>query len=216
MSKNKPQDMREHASEAFDVNGEAAAANSPKGGGAAASAASDKAAEGVHSSDNEAQNLSPEEELLVALKQERDRALRAQAEFENTKRRLQQQQAQALLRASERVITALIPAIDDLEFAIAHAEESNNEMLDGLKAIHSKLTATLAAEQVDVIDPVDEPFDHNTAQAVQMLEDINKPDQTVAQVLQKGYVMGANSDTPRVLRPAMVVVSTNPGAHAQN
>jgi len=201
MTTNKPQD---HASEAFDVGDEAATPT----GGAAASAASDRDAQEAAA----AEALSPEEELLAQLKQERDRALRAQAEFENSKKRLANQQATALLRASERVITAMIPALDDLDFAIVHAQESDSDMLEGLQAIHAKLAAVLAAEKVAIIDPVGQAFDHDTAQAVQMVEDSTKPDQTVAQVLQKGYVMGKDGDNQRVLRPAMVVVSTNPGA----
>jgi molecular chaperone GrpE len=142
----------------------------------------------------------------------RDKALRAQAEFENSKKRLQAQQASALLRASERVVSAMIPAMDDIDLAIAHAQESGNDMLAGLQAIQSKLVAVFAAEQVELIDPTGEIFDHDTAQAVQMIEDASAPDQTVAQVLQKGYVMAKGSDNQRVLRPAMVVVSTNPNS----
>jgi len=207
MTKNKASDTQDHASEAFDVGSDEAgnatneAAATSKGGSAASAAKA-----------NQQEQLSPEEELLAQLTQERDRALRAQAEFENTKKRLAQQQAQALLRASERVITALIPALDDLEFALVHAEESDNDMLEGLQAIHAKLATVLAAEQVEIVDPLNQPFDHDTAQAVQMVEDDTKPEQTVVQVLQKGYVMGKDSDSPRVLRPAMVVVSTNPDA----
>ena len=148
--------------------------------------------------------------LLQQVAQWRDTAMRAQAEFDNTKKRLATQQATALARASERVITALIPVIDDIEFGINHAEESSNDMLEGLQAIHAKLTAVLRSEKVEVVDPLDQPFDHNTAQAVQMVEDATKPDQTVVQVLQKGYVMGKDGENMRVLRPAMVLVSTNP------
>jgi len=212
MTKNKVSDTQDHASEAFDVGSDEAgnatgeAAATSKGGSAASAAKAAKAGS------EQSEQLSPEEELMAQLTQERDRALRAQAEFENTKKRLAQQQAQALLRASERVITALIPALDDLEFALVHAEESDNDMLEGLQAIHAKLAAVLAAEQVEIVDPLNQPFDHDTAQAVQMIEDTTKPEQTVTQVLQKGYVMGKDSDNPRVLRPAMVVVSTNPDA----
>jgi len=155
------------------------------------------------------------EGLLAQLAEQRERAARAQAEFENAKKRNQAQQALALARASERVITALIPALDDLDFAIAHAKETGSDMLDGMQAIHAKLMAVCNAESVQVIDPAGQPFDHDTAQAVQMVEDATVPDQTVTQVLQKGYVMSvgtAGSDSVRVLRPAMVIVSTNPGA----
>ena len=144
-------------------------------------------------------------ELLSELARWKDTALRAQAEFDNTKKRLAGQQQAALERAGERVITGLIPVMDDLEYGIAHAEETDNDMLTGLQAIYTKLEAAFAAEGVTILDPLGEVFDHNTAQAVQMVPDASKPDQTVIQVLQKGYVMGGGA---RVLRPAMVVVST--------
>jgi len=175
---------------------------------ASAESATDKSVETVASDEQ------PDVEgLLAQLAEQRERALRAQAEFENAKKRNQAQQAMALARASERVVTALIPALDDLDFAIAHAQETGSDMLDGLQAIHAKLIAVFNAESVQVVDPLGQPFDHDTAQAVQMVEDATQPDQTVTQVIQKGYVMGAaGGDSVRVLRPAMVIVSTNPGA----
>jgi molecular chaperone GrpE len=178
--------------------------------GKAAEKAAAKAA-GKSSAKDSGQSGEPSEveTLLAQLAEERERALRAQAEFENVKRRHQAQQAQALLRASERVITALIPVMDDLEMGIVHATDTGNDMADGMQAISAKMAGVFAAEGVQTIDPITQPFDHNTAQAVQMIEDDSKPDQTVVQVLQKGYVMAADSDTPRVLRPAMVIVSTN-------
>ncbi|MDR1775186.1 MAG: nucleotide exchange factor GrpE [Actinomycetes bacterium] len=130
-------------------------------------------------------------------------AMRAQAEFENTKKRLAAQHAAAVERAGQRVIEGLIPVMDDLEYAIAHARESENEITDGIEAIYTKLGAVFQREGVTVIDPTGQPFDHNTANAVQMVPDADVPDQTVVQTLQKGYAMGA-----KVLRPAMVVVST--------
>ncbi|MCL2536937.1 MAG: nucleotide exchange factor GrpE [Coriobacteriia bacterium] len=178
-----------------------------------------QAAEDVHTSKQAAADastageveMSEVEILLEQVSTWRDTAMRAQAEFENTKKRLQAQQAVAVARAGERVITNLIPILDDIDLALTHAKESQNDMADGLAAIRSKMDALLGAEKVETIDPLGQPFDHDTAQAVQMVEDATKPDQTVTAVLQKGYVIGAGSDLPRVLRPAMVVVSTNPG-----
>lgn len=188
--------------------------NTEAAAGAAASAASAKAEEAQDAQmTSEGDKSQSEVEMLLAQMEEfRDKALRAQAEFENSKKRLQAQQASALLRASERVVSAMIPAMDDIDLAIAHAQESGNDMLAGLQAIQSKLAAVFAAEQVELIDPTGEIFDHDTAQAVQMIEDASAPDQTVAQVLQKGYVMAKGSDNQRVLRPAMVVVSTSPNS----
>jgi len=144
-------------------------------------------------------------ELLSELAHWQDTAKRAQAEFDNTKKRLAGQQQAALERASERVVTALLPIMDDLERAIAHAQETGNDLADGMQAIYAKLEAVFGAEGVSILSPLGEPFDHNTAQAVQMVPDTTRPDQTVVEVLQKGYTMSGGA---RVLRPAMVVVST--------
>jgi len=145
-------------------------------------------------------------DLEVALAEAREwkeRAARAQAEFENTRKRLTAQQAEACARATDRVIEGLLPVIDDLDRAIAHGQETDNELTAGLSAIRDKVQAIFANEGVEVIDPqVGEPFDHETQSAMQMVANPDLPDMSVAQVFQKGYRRGA-----RVIRPAAVIVS---------
>lgn len=150
------------------------------------------------------------DERVAALEAEalqwREFAARAQAEFDNTRRRLESRQADAIARAGERVVESLIPVLDDIDFALRHAAETGNDMHDGLLAIQTKLLGALANEGAEVLDPQGLPYDHNVANAVQMVEDPSVPDQTVTQVLQRGYRLGG-----RVLRPAMVVVSSGGG-----
>lgn len=146
--------------------------------------------------------------LLETLEQElakwKDQFARAQAEFENSRKRLENRQADAVKQASARVIKNMIPAIDDLEYAENHALEAGHEAeAKGIHAIGEKILEAFAKEGVSIINPLNEPFDHNTCNAVQMVTDLEKPDQTVVQVLQKGYDLNGI-----VLRPAMVVVST--------
>ncbi|MBK5211944.1 MAG: nucleotide exchange factor GrpE [Coriobacteriia bacterium] len=133
----------------------------------------------------------------------KDRAARAQAEFANTRKRLEERQIDAMRFAAKNVVENIIPVIDDLEYARRHADETGNEMAEGITAIYAKLVAALIKEGVELIDPLDKPFDHNTATAVQMVENPEVPDQTVTAVMQRGYVLGG-----RVIRPAMVVVAT--------
>lgn len=133
----------------------------------------------------------------------RDKSLRAQAEFENTKRRLETRHADALLRAGERVVVNLLPVLDDLDRAIDHAVGDASDVADGLTAVQRKLLEVIGREGASAIDPLGEPFDAEKHQAVQMSEDVEVPDHTVVDVFQKGYEMHG-----RVLRPAMVVVST--------
>lgn len=133
----------------------------------------------------------------------REKGMRAQAEFENTRKRLEGRHADALLRAGERIVEALFPVLDDLDRAIEHAVADGSDFSDGLDAVRRKLLAVLEREGCTVIDPFGDAFDPDRHQAVQMREDAEVADSTVVEVLQKGYEMHE-----RVLRPAMVIVST--------
>jgi molecular chaperone GrpE len=78
-----------------------------------------------------------------------------------------------------------------------------SDITGGLEAVRTKLLAVLAREGCTALDPFGAPFDPDRHQAVQMRGDAEVPDQTVVEVIQKGYEMHE-----RVLRPAMVVVSS--------
>lgn len=144
------------------------------------------------------------EEALAEAASWKDRAARAQADFENTRKRLEARHSDALLRAGERIVEALLPVIDDLDRAIVHAEETGSaDVAEGLEAVRRKLIEVLVREGCSAIEPAGEPFDPEKHNAVQMREDAGLPDHTVCDVFQKGYEMHG-----RVLRPAMVVVST--------
>ncbi|MDR1422403.1 MAG: nucleotide exchange factor GrpE [Coriobacteriales bacterium] len=134
----------------------------------------------------------------------RDRFQRLQAEWDNFRKRTATEREQERRRATERLMESLLPVVDDLERAIEHSETSNETALrEGIAAVFAKLSEVLAKEGLQVIDPVDEAFDAHLHQAVGKTEDAHLPDETVTQVYQKGYQMA-----DRVLRPAMVVVST--------
>lgn len=152
------------------------------------------------------------EAQLVAVREEaaewRDKALRAQAEFENTRKRLEARHADALLRAGERVVEGLFPVIDDLERATAHAKETGGEA-EGLEAVHRKILDVIGREGCTPVEALGQPFDPEKHHAVQMRDDDSVPDHTVVEVFQTGYEMHG-----RVIRPAMVVVSTGGAAIA--
>ena len=86
----------------------------------------------------------------------------------------------------------------------AHATKNGEQgLLDGVSAVHTKMVDVLKKDGVEVIDPQGEAFDALEAQAVATVDDANVPDETVAEVYQKGYKMGS-----KVLRPAMVTVTS--------
>ena len=150
----------------------------------------------------------------------RDRVLRGQAEFDNFRKRTAREREDERKRATKRLVTELLPAIDSLERAIEHSMASNSvalsgslfstsdggelaSLLSGVEAVLAQILAALDKEGVEVIDPLGEPFDPMTQQAVSQQEDTEVPDGTVVDVFQKGYSMGG-----LVIRHAMVVVST--------
>jgi molecular chaperone GrpE len=132
-----------------------------------------------------------------------DKALRARAEFENSRKRLETRHRDEVLRAGERVVAALLPILDDMERAIDHAGVEGSEVAEGLSAVHRKLLEVIGREGASLIDPLGERFDPERHQAVQTVEDTGCACDTVVEVFQRGYEMHG-----RVLRPAMVVVST--------
>lgn len=143
------------------------------------------------------------EEARAQAEQWRDKALRAQAEFENTKKRLETRHREEVLRAGERVISELLPVMDDLERGADHVAEVAPDLAEGIVAVQRKLLSVMSREGVTQIDPIGQPFDPAWHNAVQMVEDPELPDNTCTEVYQKGYEMHG-----RCLRPAMVVVCT--------
>jgi molecular chaperone GrpE len=153
------------------------------------------------------QEAEPVDELAQAkaeAAEAQDRLLRLQAEWTNFRKRNAAERAEERSRACERLVTNLLPVVDDLERALDHAADSDLEsFVEGVGNVRTKFVDVLGKEQVSVIDPVGEAFDVTKHQAVSKRDDDSVPDETVVEVFQKGYEMAG-----KVLRPAMVVVST--------
>jgi molecular chaperone GrpE len=135
----------------------------------------------------------------------RDKALRAQAEFDNFRKRIAREREEERRRAGERLVGEILPVIDNLERAIDHTTAGGDlrDLLTGVEAVHTQLVGVLGKEGVEVIDPFGQPFDPNTQQAVSQMDDPEVAEGTVVEVFQKGYSLGG-----RIIRSAMVVVST--------
>lgn len=135
----------------------------------------------------------------------RDRAHRAQAEFENYRKRVQRDQADAIARAGERIISELLPSLDNLERAIDHTTAGGDltQLLSGVEAVRQQVLGVFAREGVTLIDPFGQPFDPYKHEAIGQKEVPDVDEGTVVEVYQKGYEMHG-----RVLRHATVVVAT--------
>ena len=155
--------------------------------------------------------LADVEDQIEAAKKEAseatERMLRLQADWENYRRRTAAERLAEKERAAEKLVTNLLPVIDDIERAIEHAgvtegDTQFQQFVDGVSAVHAKMLGVLEKEGVEPIDPVGEPFEPLAHQAVGRVEDKDAFDETVAQVYQKGYRMG-----DKVIRTAMVTVT---------
>lgn len=166
----------------------------------------EKPAEGEKPADDaEAEKAAAE---LAAAKAEaaewKDKFMRLHAEWDTYRRRTNEQREAEKVRAAEKLVTSLLPVIDDFERTIDYAEKNGEgELLGGVRAVHSKFVGVLEKDGVEVIDPAGEAFDALEAQAVATVPDTEAFDETVHEVYQKGYRLGA-----KVIRPAMVTVTT--------
>ena len=134
----------------------------------------------------------------------KDKFMRLHAEWDTYRRRTNEQREAEKARAAEKLVTSLLPVIDDFERTIDYAEKNGEgELLGGVRAVHSKFVGVLEKDGVEVIDPAGEAFDALEAQAVATVPNTEAFDETVHEVYQKGYRLGA-----KVIRPAMVTVTT--------
>lgn len=161
----------------------------------------EQAPEGNDSAENEA-----EDPIEVAKKEAaawQDKYLRLHAEWDTYRRRMNEQREEEKARAAEKLVEGLIPVIDDFERSIDYAEKNGETgLLGGVQAVHTKMLEVLTKHGVEMIDPKGEAFNALEALAVATVDDPSVPDETVAEVYQKGYRMGN-----KVIRSAMVTVT---------
>jgi molecular chaperone GrpE len=150
------------------------------------------------------QEKSLEEQLAEAqakLEEQREQMLRALAETDNVRKRLQADAANAQKYALERFADGLLPVLDSLEAAVNTADVS------GIEVILRQFKAALEKASIREINPAPgERFDPHREQAMAAVEADAEPNSVVA-VMQKGYTLH-----DRVLRPAMVTVAKPPAA----
>jgi molecular chaperone GrpE len=132
-----------------------------------------------------------------------DRLARAQAEFENARRRAAKEQQEHRDFAIADAIKSLLPVIDSFERAL-QVKSDSNEFRNGVELIYKQLQDALAKLGVRAIPAKGEPFDPHYHEAIEMVETTDTPDHQVIEELQRGYKL-----KDRLLRPAMVKVAKN-------
>jgi molecular chaperone GrpE len=154
--------------------------------------------------------LTPESELdsykAKAVEME-DQLLRARAEFDNYRKRMESRFMEASRFASEGIILKVLEILDNLERALeVDFELDPKAAQEGITAIGRQFQAFLSKEDVRPIDSLGKQFDPYYQHAVGTISDKDQPDGVIVEVYQKGYML-----KEKVLRPAMVCVNR----HAQ-
>jgi molecular chaperone GrpE len=141
-------------------------------------------------------------EAQAQVAQYHDQLLRAHAEVENVRRRAQEDVAKARKFGTESFAESLIPVRDSLEAALAQESQTADDWQKGVESTLRQLNNAFERNQMREIAPLPgEAFDPHRHQAISNVPS-EHPQGTVAQTLQKGYLIA-----DRVLRPALVMVS---------
>lgn len=133
-----------------------------------------------------------------------DARLRALAEFQNYRRRTDEERESLKGFLLTGVMESLLPIVDNFGRAVESMNASSDidKLRDGISGIHRQLATLLEKNGVEQIEAAGASFDPNLHNAVMRVEDSGAPADTVVEVLQPGYKIGG-----RVLRPALVKVS---------
>ncbi|MGZ9584990.1 nucleotide exchange factor GrpE [Paenibacillus marinisediminis] len=132
------------------------------------------------------------------------RYLRVQADFDNYRRRTMKEKEDLAKYASTKLVTELVPVLDNLERALAAdvAEGDQGSFAKGVDMIYRQFQQVLEQEGVTAMNAVGQPFNPEFHQAIMQVESDEYEEGFVVEEVQKGYML-----KDRVLRPAMVKVS---------
>ena len=189
-------DEAEAAENAGTADADAETADAPEGAESA-----DGAAEAAES----AEDLQKKVETLAAALQEKDNRLkRLQADFENFRRRTNKEREEIGNVVTQELLKSLLPIVDNVGRAMATEQQDGEAFKKGVEMIYTQLGETLKNVGLEPIETEGQKFDPNFHQAVMRVENPDLDDDTIAQELQKGYIVKG-----KVIRPSMVQVVSN-------
>ncbi|MGG6314074.1 nucleotide exchange factor GrpE [Paenibacillus macerans] len=160
--------------------------------------------ESAAEADNVGDNYAEVEKLRAENEEYQQRLLRTQADFDNFRRRTVKEKEELGKYASAKLITELLPVIDNFERALSSAGEGteNSSYAKGVEMIFRQLDGVLKAEGLTPMEAEGQPFNPEFHQAIMQVESEDYEEGIVVEVVQKGYLL-----KDKVLRPAMVKVS---------
>ncbi len=156
--------------------------------------------------DNLAAITAERDQLATEKVELHDRLLRAQAEFQNLRKRTERERVELFEYASMEAVRVLLPVLDDFERAMK-TESSDKEYSTGIELIYNRFYETLKKLGLEPLESKGKPFDPQLHHAVDMVETEEAPDHTVLDEFQRAYNFKG-----RLLRPAMVKVAVQPSS----
>ncbi|WP_342552125.1 nucleotide exchange factor GrpE [Paenibacillus sp. FSL R7-0652] len=143
--------------------------------------------------------------LKTEAEENQQRFVRAQADFDNFRRRTQKEKEELAKYASMKLVTELVPVLDNFERAMATVPEGTEteSFAKGIQMILRQLETVLTNEGLTPMEAVGQPFNPEFHQAIMQVESEEHEEGIVVEEVQKGYML-----KDKVLRPAMVKVSS--------
>ena len=143
----------------------------------------------------------------------KDQLLRKAAEFENYKRRTENDQLNLIKYSAESFIVKLLPVVDDFERSLLHIENAKDSeaIKKGIKLVYDKLIKMLTDQGVNKIEAVGNPFDVEFHEALLQKKADNVPAHTVLEDVETGYMY-----KDRVIRHSKVIVSDESSEEIKN
>jgi molecular chaperone GrpE len=139
--------------------------------------------------------------LRDELAAERERGLRMLAEFDNYRRRVRRERADAERAGKRDILLALLDVIDDFERALGHIGEAPEAVANGLRLIHQRLSRVLESNDVTAFQSKGQQFDPTVHEAISVVESDERESGTVYLDERRGYLLNGE-----LLRPARVIV----------
>lgn len=158
-------------------------------------------AENTSQAAKEPEEINELEETKKKLAELNDRLLRTMAEYDNFRKRTQKEKENIYPDAISVAVLSILPVIDNFELAL-NSECSDGNFKKGMEMIFSQMADSLKSLNVVEINPAGQPFDPAEHNAVMHITDENVGENTVVEVLRKGYKLG-----DKIIRFAMVKVA---------
>ena len=150
-------------------------------------------------------DLTPEQEiaqLKEEIEESNEKFLRAVADFDNFRKRLDRDKGHQVLRTKGEVFSLFLEIIDTMETAVNYDYPDLKSSTDGMKEIQKMITSFMSNMKVERFNPINEQFDFRLHEALTSVENEKVKPNTIVDVIQSGYLLEGE-----LLRPAKVVVS---------